>query len=200
MKQEGALNAGELLRGTSWAPRSVYQLIVNLVVEDNNMALPWVLGRLMHAHRPWCGPDTPSSHCTPSWLIGNCWVWTSCVSINFPFSKLCLSTWAMYLAMWLKHLWTPQRKLQILRLCWPFVLLRHLSLNLSPVSTVHSLLQWQLVWLLCLDGSKMHPHCCPYCPLNNETIYDHYISTLTMVSKQLHFLELQYHWKMGIFS
>lgn len=63
------------------------------------------------------------------------------------------------------------------------------SLILSPVSTVHSLLQW----LLCLDGSKMHPHCCPCCPLNNETIYDHYISTLTMVSTQLHFLELQYH-------
>lgn len=73
------------------------------------------------------------------------------------------------------------------------VLLRHLSLHLNPVSTVHSLLQWQLVWLLCLDGSKTHPHCCPYCPLNNETIYDHYLSTLTMVSTQLHFLELQYH-------
>lgn len=74
-----------------------------------------------------------------------------------------------------------------------FVPLRHLSLHLSPVSAVHSLPQCQLVWLLCLDGSKMHPHYCPYCPLNNETIYDHYISTLAMISIQLHFLELQYH-------
>lgn len=59
------------------------------------------------------------------------------------------------------------------------------SLMLSPVSTVHSLLPWRLVWLLCLDGSKRHPHCCPCCPLNKETVYDRYLSTLTVVSAQL---------------